>query len=361
MPIRDSGQADGGSDAAVATDASTFDAGLQDAAPYGHVLYLNFSGGPLLYGAVNDAVKNVSSVSKNFQDIAVPAFMDDFARDATHATRQGVVDAISQQVAALYSPYDVQVVTRRPPLAAYTMVVVGGTQIDLETTALGFAGIATTFACGPGSVADRDVGFVVTDDNFGVSVTHPLPLPGTASVAAHEAGHMFGLDHNQNPQSTMSVGYKGFLGWAEGNVLQDTSSAHCARTIQNDADVLLANLGARVPRPTVPPPPDTTPPLLDIVSPLADSTISPTSAPCVNASDASGLRMVMLQTFIVSGSNVFVRHQSGRTSAPFVFVPEDTEGTWTYRFVAVDLWDNITERRRTVQVRNDAPSGPPCP
>lgn len=335
------------------------DAALQPG-NYGHVLFLDFSGASLAWAPLNDAMHDTCSISRTMKHTVIPPFQEDLLVDSAHPTRQTLIDAITHDVAAAYAPFDVQVVSRRPPVAAYTRVVVGGrmTDADFTPTNVNAAGVATTSACDV--PADQDIGIAASDDVAALFGPAGLDLAKTvAHVATHEAGHCFGLVHNDATGAFLMGPASASLAWGAGALTADSRT--CGRTTQHDVAVLTNNLGLATMRDPVPPPPDDQPPTVEVLVPVAGVAIPPTATPCLSASDDSGIAFAMLQIFVKSDSQVYVLRQSSVLAPPYRFDAGGIEGDFQFRFVVVDVWGNLTERRVTGSLRNGAAAAPACP
>lgn len=291
----------------------------------------------------------------------VPAFMHD---PLGLGTRDQTVDAYLERVRNLYAPFDVQVVRRKPAIANYSRVVIGGDrQLDARFEAVPNAvGVAAgTIACTAVDNLERGLAFVFSGTIYDdpTSSVHTL-----TSVIAHEAGHMFGLDHSAATGSLMfpASGLQAPT-WGTGPV---DASASCGRATQDDVAVLMANLGAhranRLPVPLA----DATPPTITSVSPVDATTITGALVPCLSASSAAGLRMAMVELFTVHAIGRPIGRRlrfEARTSPPFTFSPIVTSPRdgLLFRFTVVDVNGNLTESRSTINYQASGATAPPCP
>jgi hypothetical protein len=338
------------------TPAAEPDAGTDGGVGYGHVVYLNFSGARLDWDVTNDAALNRCWISKTHRNTSIPAFWEDDAFSAAHPTRTAVIDAIAVRVRDAFAPFDVQVVTERPALAAFTMVVVGGTMADVDIANVGAEGVSATRACT--GATDRDLAFVATGiDRFR---NYPDRVQAIANVIVHELGHTFGLVHNKNVEGTFMVTGGGEK-WGSGP-FDPVGSQDCGRTFQDDAATLRTNIGDRRTRLPVPRVSDAIVPSLEPVSLADGAALALNYRPCVSAEDASGVSMVMMQVVVQSPSGPVVVEQEALRAAPFRFSPlTRAYGPQTMlRFLAIDAFDNLTERRVIVTLGGAGSSSPTC-
>jgi hypothetical protein len=119
------------------------------------------------------------------------------------------IPAIWQQVADYYAPYDVNITTVQPALASnrYATVIIGGTGSSSEGWAAG-------------DLTDSTLGVAITNGYFQSNSFESTPahafadrigwgnITQIARVVAHEAAHLFGLDHTTDPSSVMFEGIR---------------------------------------------------------------------------------------------------------------------------------------------------------
>jgi len=340
---------------ATSDDASSDGGESATAGP--HVLYLSFSGAALAWGPVNDAPSNVSAISESHRATVVPPFMEDLVVTSEYPTRESVIAAIAELVAEAFAPFDVQVVTERPGSGAFTMIVIGGTPEDVDyMSSSDVAGGTATTACD--STRDRDVGYAMTDGllrDFRFSGWSFVRAIG--HIVAHEAGHDYGLLHDDTDGATIMGPVSDSLAWGAGPVVAGPSGRTCGRSTQDDVVVLEHNLGPHRARVAVPTPPDREGPTVTDVVPADGATIAPDTAPCLRADDPSGIAFAMLQIYtVMPGLGPWLLAQHVAMEPPFRFPPPPTNGDVLLRFVTVDRWDNLTERRVNATIAPGAPS-----
>lgn len=203
-------------------------------------LYLNFDGAHLQFSGKNDAAAGVTTLGDGPGPYQIaPTNLNRYV-DAAAPSRAAVIEQIARQVRAVYQPFDLDVVTERPASGQFTMLSVGDTFNDIhfdETCPL--AGLAVRDCDGQHA---GDVGFAaagcVSELYDSAAARRVL-----ARTIAHEAGHTFGLTHNENESSVMAPASEG-LALSAGAVPPE-DQASCGRTNQNDFAVLQRVLGLR--------------------------------------------------------------------------------------------------------------------
>jgi len=204
------------------------------------ILFLLFDGAHLTSGDDNP-VKGTSAVVglQGYDQVDIPAFDPDPQRyqlPERITSRRDAIAAIAGFVAYYYAPFDILVVTERPPdTVPYTMAVIGGS-VDVLGFQQGVLGISP-MDCGD-SDPRRTIPLISEEIHT---------LKGLALVIVHEAGHSFGLAHVDDENGIMYPAQATLDAyWSSGNV--PDGQACDGSTHQDSLQVLSDNLS---PRPAV--------------------------------------------------------------------------------------------------------------
>jgi hypothetical protein len=157
-----------------------------------------------------------------------PAYDTDGNPATFSAAEQDTIQSVWQRVAEDYAPFDVNVTTQDPGIAAIDRT--NAADLNYGTTVAFVNGPATPCGGGCGGVAYLNVFSAYTGVPFGGSHqfyqpawVFPAGVPGAknmAEAASHEAGHNFSLNHDgctgaAPPSCTGAVGYyTGHANWA---------------------------------------------------------------------------------------------------------------------------------------------------
>lgn len=165
------------------------------------ILYLNrCDGGCTVQSGRDDAVANLSSILGR-DGIPPTISLAPFAHD--QATWDGVVECVRNT----YAVYGVEVVTE-PPSGAHVEVMVAGTaaSMGLDGNTLGIAPLTSDCSALPSAIA------------YSFANAHligPELITDLCATTAHEAGHIYGLDHEFECKDPMTYltdcGVKVFL------------------------------------------------------------------------------------------------------------------------------------------------------
>jgi MYXO-CTERM domain-containing protein len=218
-------------------------------------LYLNrCDGGCTVTQGTDDAVTNRSSILGRDR---IPATVDLAPFSHDQATWDGVV----QCMRATYAVYGVEVVTE-PPVGPHVEVMVAGTaaSLALDGNTLGIAPLTSNCTALPSAVA-----FAFANAHL----TGPELVSDLCATTAHEAGHIYGLDHEFECKDPMTYltgcGVKVFLNrTVRCGEFDGARDCKCSET-QSSHRHLYGVLGPGTPPP---PPPFTVP------SPAPGATVS---------------------------------------------------------------------------------------
>jgi len=194
-------------------------------------------GGCQIIAGGNDAGTNHSSLPD--QNITLTEF----------AYSDAVWDAVVACVRDTYEPYGVEVVTTEPTSGEYNEVKVAGSpdEMDLPATTLGISPMASDCSAQVNWIAFAFANVHGTD-----------PVLDLCATAAHEAGHIYGLDHEFDCKDPMTYltgcGQKWFINEPiQCGEFDGPRACRCSET-QNSHVKLTGALGQG----TLPPPPAVT-------------------------------------------------------------------------------------------------------
>lgn len=239
------------------TDPSLVDTVWQTptAATVSNVIYLNnCAGGCQLSPGQNNAPANRSSIVNNA--VTIPAYT------GTAAQWAQIVACVRQT----YAPFDVQIVTERPPAGTnYHMAIVAGRAVNAGQQN-GVLGVSP-FSCG----------YIPNAISFTFANETPTDILELCWTVAQETAHSWGLDHkydNRDPMTYLQSGpaQKAFQNAAgscgEYSARQCSCSyAQTGSSAMNSYALIMATFGANVP--------DSTPPVVTVASPTASAQVTP--------------------------------------------------------------------------------------
>jgi len=238
-----------------------------------HTIYLNNckpAGCPLTPGS-NNAPQNRSSVVR--QNSTIGAF------NGSDAIWQQVVQCVKET----YMPFNVNIVTERPPGGNYHMAIVGGTpaQAQQQNGVLG----VSPFSCG---FIENSVSFTFANV-LGPTAQNPITqadVPELCWTVAQETAHSWGLDHkfdNRDPMTYLGSGpqFKRFQNQAGSCGEYEARACQCGGSSMNSYQDVMDTFG--------PAAPDTVPPTVLVSAPVDGSNVEPGFAIRATISDDIGI------------------------------------------------------------------------
>jgi hypothetical protein len=298
------------------------------------VLFMNRQGGVYTHAAAPNSASNQTSIGTGG---SIPAVV------ATDAQWTEIMDCVK----GFYADFNIDVVDVEPTSGDYEESVVGGSSdmigVDAGQPGLVLLGIADRASQMQNSCILTENGI-----SFSFAATHgSMAIEANRRelciTIAHEAGHVFGLDHEMLPEDLMSyaeTAEKAFVDQAspcaDSSIPQNPVACYCdvETNAQNSHEVLAAYLG----------PNDKVAPTLKIDSPVEGAKVGPGFTITATAADDTELNHLEL---VINGATV-----ASDQSSPFSFkVPTNVSiGELTFDVVAVDKADNRTTLTRKVTV-----------
>lgn len=293
-----------------------------------HVVFVNFGGARLETGTCDDAARNCTHLVQCGRAIDYPPY-------AGSAEQKAMTVALVEEY---FRPFDVGVVTTRPPEGVrYMMVMVGGTPeaICVTSTHAGgeVAGLATLDCAN--SAGDTEIVFAFA--------SVPFNDPHAVAVTiAQEAGHAYGLEHTNDAHDIMFP----YLSREETGFLDQTMpverSGGCVQGTQNSFMLLGDTVGFAAGQPA-----DTEAPTVRFATPPAGAAVAGQGlAVKVDAVDRRGVQRVEL--VVDPGTAAEVRHSDDQT--PFDFIIDLELGAHVLEAVATDRAGNRGTARVTFSV-----------
>ncbi len=293
--------------------------------PYRLAVYLNFDGAKLTAGG--------SSSKDNKTDLIDVASLDYPAIDWTkHGGKDQGSKAVVDELKLMFMNYAVEFVTTRPTSGDYTMAMIGGAGESCKGDGSAAVGIS------PLDCKNSNKNDIVLI--FAEKLGSPKQI---AQVVAHELGHSFGLEHVQDKTSVM---YPALVAetccWVSSAVEPPST---CGRTTQDDAKVLLDNLG--------PGDGDAVPPGVWFLRPGLGAVLAPNFSFEVGAADDLRLHHV---TLFVDG----VKKVELKEPPYAAFVTNLSDGVHTLKAEVADYKPNLTSVELQVTVDSRCVAGGTC-
>lgn len=286
-----------------------------DAAVVSNIIYLNnCSTGCTLSPGQNNAPLNRSSIVNS--TVNIPAY------SGTAAQWNQIVSCVRQT----YAPFNVQIVTDRPPAGTnYHMAIVAGRAANAGQ-GNGVLGVSP-FSCG----------YISNAISFTFANEAPNSILDLCWTVAQETAHSWGLDHkydNRDPMTYLQSGpaQKTFQNSAgscgEYNARQCSCNyAQTGSSQMNSYALIMAVFGANMP--------DTTPPVVAITSPMNNAQITPGFTVTATITDNAAVAKAELR---IDGTLV-----NTKTAAPWTWTTAATlsEGGHQVHVTAYDAANNM--------------------
>jgi hypothetical protein len=230
-----------------------------------HVIYLNnCQGGCTLHSGYDDSTTNTSSIPNG--NAVVSAY------SGTTSQWNQIVDCVKQT----YAPFNVQIVTDRPPAGTnYHMAIVAGFASDVGESQ-GVLGVSP-FSCG----------YISNSISFSFANEEPTNIYDICWTVSQETAHSWGLDHkydNRDPMTYLGTGpqWKQFQNQAGSCGEYSARACSCSyqgtgTSAENAYQLVLDTFGPNAP--------DTAPPSVSITSPASGASVTPGFAVSANVTD----------------------------------------------------------------------------
>lgn len=194
---------------------------------YTRIVYLNRDGGQYTKSSLNDSAQNTSSVLDVDTPVTIPPFEGD------EQAWQSIISCLSDQLAE----YNIRVVTDAAPTTIHTELVIGGSAQDAQLIDYVDGLAPQRLDC---EILEQGIGFVFSQ-HFEADPTR------VCWAAAHELGHLLGLDHTlgcaENMSYTPACGQKYFTDQDLSCGEYTARDCFCGGQTQNSHQHLLRVLG----------------------------------------------------------------------------------------------------------------------
>jgi hypothetical protein len=288
---------------------------LPNAAVVSNIIYLNnCAGGCQLSPGQNNATTNRSSILSSA--VNIPAY------NGSATQWNQIVSCVRQT----YAPFNVQIVTDRPPAGTnYHMAIVAGRAANAGQQN-GVLGVSP-FSCG----------YIPNAISFTFANEAPNSILDLCWTVAQETAHSWGLDHkydNRDPMTYLQSGpaQKAFQNAAGscGEYSARQCSCNYAQTgsqSMNSYALIMATFGANMP--------DATPPVVAVTSPSANAQVTPGFGVTATISDNVAVTKAELR---LDGTLV-----GTKTSAPWTWTTPATlaQGSHRVQITAFDAANNM--------------------
>jgi hypothetical protein len=265
-----------------------------------HIIYLNRCvGGCTLHPGNNNSTTDTSSI------------VNSTAHLSQYSGTTSQWNQIVQCVKQTYAPFNVQIVTDRPPQGTnYHMAIVAGyaSEAGEQNGVLG----VSPFSCG----------YIRNSISFSFANEEPSNIDDICWTVSQETAHSWGLDHkydNRDPMTYLTSGPSMKTFQNQAGSCGEYNARQCSCTYQgtgssamNSYALIMATFGANAP--------DTTNPTVSITDPASGSIVDPGFPVHVDANDDVALDHVELK---IDGQSI-----GSKTDAPFFWnAPANLPGT----------------------------------
>jgi hypothetical protein len=279
-----------------------------------HIIYLNRCvGGCTLHPGQNNSTTDTSSIVNSTVQLSQYS-------GSTSQWNQ-IVNCVKQT----YAPFNVQIVTDRPPAGTnYHMAIVAGFASEAGEQQ-GVLGVSP-FSCG----------YIKNSISFSFANEEPSNIDDICWTVSQETAHSWGLDHkydNRDPMTYLSTGPSVKTFQNQAGSCGEYSARTCQCTYQgtgnsamNSYALIMATFGGSAP--------DTTKPTVSITDPQNNAVVQPGFPIHVDANDDTAVASVDLK---IDGTSI-----GALTNAPYIWnAPSSLAGTTHHvEATATDLAGN---------------------